>query len=106
LKLKGSPPRLAADEDEPQEAKVSGLPNRAAFAVPPQSGQIPAAGSSPVKFEPELLEPRAHRVPEASRISFVFKANHDVIGVAHDDDIAEGFSPSPWHGPEVEDVVK
>jgi len=57
----------------PRKAKVSACLTRALCRAA-QSGKFQQPVFS-VKFEPELLEPRAHR-PEASRISFVFKANH------------------------------
>ena len=59
-----------------------------------------------MKLEPKLLEPQSHRVPEAPRVGFMLKAHNDVVGVAHDDDVAFGFSPPPLVGPEVEDVVQ
>jgi len=47
----------------------------------------------PVKLERELLEPRSHRIPEAPRVGFMLEADHDVVGVAHDDHV--GFALHP-----------
>lgn len=107
LKLKGSTPGLAADEDKAQEGK--GFWRAQAKPLSPRrrkAAKLHQPSFLPVKLERELLEPLPHRVPESPSISFVLKADHDVIGVTHDDDIACGFAPSPLHGPEIEDVVK
>jgi len=107
LKLEGSTPGLATDEDKAQESKGF----RLAHTKPLSSRRRKAAklqqpGLAPVKLKRKLLEPLSHRVPESPRISFVLKADHDVIGVAHGDDIAGGFTSLPLRGPEVEEVVK
>ena len=107
LKLEGSTPRLTADEDNAQEGKGFWLAQ--AKPLSPRrrkAAELQQPGLVPVKLERELLEPLSHRVPESPRINFVLEADHDVIGITHDDDIAVGFAPSPLHGPEVEDVVK
>jgi hypothetical protein len=36
----------------------------------------------------------------------MLEADHDVVGVAHDDHVTRGLAPSPVLGPEVEDVVQ
>ena len=54
----------------------------------------------------ELLQPLAHRVPEAPGVGLVLEADDDIIGIAHDDHVARGLAPSPALGPEVEDVVQ
>jgi hypothetical protein len=107
LELESSAPGPTANEREPQEGKGLWLakplplsPSRRLTAELQQSGLLP------VKLEPELLEPRSHRIPEAPCIGFVLEAGHQIIGIAHEDHVAGGFSPSPLHSPEVEDVVK
>jgi hypothetical protein len=59
-----------------------------------------------MKIEPELLEPRSHRIPEALRIGFVLEARDDVVGIPHDDHIAGGIAPPPLLRPKVENVVQ
>jgi hypothetical protein len=59
-----------------------------------------------VEFETKLLEPLAHRIPEAPRIGFVLEVSNQIIGVAHDDHPAFGLLPSPLRSPEIEDVVQ
>jgi hypothetical protein len=71
-----------------------------------KAAKLQQPGLFPVKLESELLEPLSHRVPEPPRINFVLEADHDVIGVTHDDDIAGRLAPSPLRGLEIEGVVK
>ena len=54
----------------------------------------------------ELLQPRAHRVPEAVSVRLVLEADDDVIGIADDDHVARGLAPSPALRPEIEHVVQ
>ena len=102
-----SAPGLATEEDEPQERE--GLrPAKSAPLSPSRriAAELQQARLLPVQFEPKLLEPRSHRIPETPRIGCMLEAHHDVVGVAHDDHVAGGFPPPPLLGPEVEDVVQ
>jgi hypothetical protein len=36
----------------------------------------------------------------------VLEAEYEIIGVAHDDHVARGLTPSPALGPQIEDVVQ
>jgi len=95
LELERSSPGRAADEREPQERK--GL--RSAKSAPLSAysrvaAELQQSRLLPVQLEPESLEPRTHRIPEAPRIGFVLEANNDVIGISHDDHVAGGLSPS------------
>ena len=107
LELERPAPRLAADEREPQEgeglrfAKPSPLMSCRRMAAELQQSRL-----LPMKLKLELLEPHSHRVPEAPSIGFMLEARHDVIGIAHDDHVAGGFTPPPSLGPEIEDVVQ
>ena len=107
VKLEASPPRLPANEDEPQ--KLEGLrstePSTLA-ALGRIATKLQQSGLVPVKFETKLLEPLAHRIPEAPRISFVLEASDQIIGVAHDDHLALGLLPPPLLSPEIEDIVQ
>jgi len=107
LELERPAPRLAADEREPQEGK--GLRFAKPSPLAPHrrmAAEFQQARLLPMKLERELLEPVPHRIPEAPRIDFMLEANHDVIGISHDDHISGGFAPLPLLGPEIKDVVK
>ena len=48
----------------------------------------------------------AHRIEEATSVVLVLEADHQIVGVAHDDHVAVGLPPSPALGPEVESIVQ
>ena len=52
-----------------------------------------------MKFEPKLLKPLSHRIPEAPRVSFVLESNDNIVCIPHDDQFAGGLPPSPLFGP-------
>lgn len=54
----------------------------------------------------KLCQPLAHRVPGTSGICFVLEADNEVVGIAHDNNIARGLLPSPAIGPQIENVVQ
>jgi len=54
----------------------------------------------------ELLQPRAHDLQEASGLGLVLESDDEIVGIAHDDHVARGLTPSPALGPEIEDVVQ
>jgi hypothetical protein len=100
-------PGLAANEREPQEGE--GLRLAKPFPLSPSrrlTAELQQSGLLPVKLEPELLEPRSHRIPEAPRIGFVLETSNDIVGVSHDDHVTGGFAPPPLVGPEIEGVVQ
>src|SRR5437763_14409099 len=74
---------------KPRKLKVSGLPS------PLRSRRFAAwldqASLLRVKRQRELLEPLAHRVPEAPGITLVRKANDDVVGIPHNHHSARGL---------------
>ena len=59
-----------------------------------------------MKRQRKLLKPLAHLIEEAPGVGLVLEADDEVVGVAHDDHVARGLTPSPALGPEVEDVVQ
>ena len=59
-----------------------------------------------MKRQRELLEPLAHRVPEAPGIDLVREANDYVVGIPHNHHSARGLAPSPALGPQIEHVVQ
>ena len=107
LKLEGSAAGLSTDEDESQEREGFWLAQPAPLSSASRiAAELQQPGLVPVKFEPELLEPRSHRIPKTPRVGLVLEAGHDIVGVPHDDHVASGFPLAPLHGPEVEDVVQ
>ena len=54
----------------------------------------------------KLPQPFAHLVEEALGVALVLEADNKVVGIAHDDHITRGSTPSPACGPEVERVVQ
>ena len=92
---------------KPRKAKVSGLPTprflRSTAAWRPNSI---SAGLVRMERQRERLEPLTHRIEEATGVVLVLEAGHQIVGVAHDDHVASGLSPSPALGPEIEHVVQ
>jgi hypothetical protein len=79
LELERSAPGLAAYEREPQEGR--GLWLAKPFSLSPcrrLTAELQQSGLLPVKLEPELLEPRSHRIPEAPRTGFVLETSNDM----------------------------
>ena len=56
--------------------------------------------------EREGGEPRRQRFAETDGIGLVLEPDDDVVGVAHDHDVALGLLPSPAVGPKIEGVVQ
>jgi hypothetical protein len=76
-------PGLTAYEREPQEGK--GLWLAKPFSLSPYrrlTAELQQSALLPVKLEPELLEPRSHRIPEAPRVGFVLETSNDIVGVS------------------------
>ena len=46
-----------------------------------------------------LFQPLAHLVQEAPGVLLVLEADDKVVGIAHDDHVARGLTPSPALGP-------
>ena len=102
-----APSRFAADVGEPQEVEGLRLSEPAPGAsVRRMATKLDQAALLRVERQRELLQPFAHRIPEAPGVRLVLKANDDVVGVAHDNHVARGLAPSPAFGPEVEGVVQ
>ncbi len=59
-----------------------------------------------VERQQELLQslPKCHQ--ESLGIVGLFKADHDIVGVAHDDEVSAGVKYAPVADPEVEDVME
>src|SRR5574337_178895 len=107
LELKGPTPRVTANMDEPQKGEgfrfaksLSLSPNRRMAA------KLQQPGLASVQLQRKALKPLAHCVPESSCIGFLLETRHDIIGIAHDDDVSGGFAPAPLHHPEIENVMQ
>jgi hypothetical protein len=86
---------------KPKKAKVSGLLTRRflrSTAAP--AAELDHAGLAQVE------RPLAHRIEEAQCVVLMLETGHQIIGVAHDDHVASGLSPSPAFGPQIEYVVQ
>jgi hypothetical protein len=70
------------------------------------AAELDQAGLVRVKLQGELLEPRSHRIEETASVAFMLKAQHQIIGIAHNDHVAGSLAPSPAFGPEVENVME
>jgi hypothetical protein len=84
----------------PKNLKVSGFPSprraRLCAAWRPNSTRLR------IERQRELLQPLAHRIPKAPGVSLVLKTNDDVVGIAHNDHVTRGLTPSPAFGPEID----
>src|SRR4051812_40603941 len=78
----------AADEGEAQEGEGLRLAEPALGASGrSKAAKLDQAGLVRMQRQRELLQPRAHVVPEAPGIGLMLEADHDVICVAQDDHV-------------------
>ena len=99
--------RTPADEGEAQEIEGLRFSEPASSAsVRRMAAELDQARLVRMQRQRELLESLTHRVPEAPGIGLVLEADHNVVGIPHDDHIARGLAPSPALGPKVEHVVQ
>jgi hypothetical protein len=70
------------------------------------AAKLDQAGLVRMQRQRKLPQPFAHRVPEATGVALVLKADDDIVGVPHDDHVARGLAPSPALRPEVESIVQ
>ena len=47
-----------------------------------------------------------HRIKEATCVALILKADHQIVGISHDDHVAPGLLPPPALSPKVEAVVQ
>src|SRR5215207_1136539 len=100
-------PRPAADEGEAQEGEGLRLAETTPGALDRrEAAELDQAGLVRMQRQREPLQPLAHRVPEAPGVGLMLEAEYEIIGVAHDDHVARGLTPSPALGPQIEDVVQ
>src|SRR5438309_788434 len=107
LDLELAPPRLAADEDEAQEAEGLRFAKSAPFAACRRiAPELDQPGLLRVERQRVFSQSLSHLVQEAPGVRLVLETNDQVVSVAHDDHVAGGLAPSPAFGPEIEDVVQ
>ena len=70
------------------------------------AAKLNQAGLVRMQRQRELLQPFAHRFPEAPGVRLVLEADDDIVGIPHDDHVARGLVPSPALGPEIEHVME
>src|SRR5580692_11381726 len=85
-----------------EAAKLNRVAKRTDAAT---SGQRAQACLLPMQRQRELRQSLAHVRQEPPRLGLVLKANDDVVGVAHDDDVSLGMALPPLVRPQIEDVV-
>ena len=101
LKLEGSSARFTADESEAQESEGLRSTDTAFLAIGRRAAaELDHAGLARVE------RPLAHRIEEAQCVVLMLETGHQIVGVAHDDHVASGLSPSPAFGPQIEYVVQ
>src|SRR3954451_24822287 len=86
---------------KPRKSKVSGLPSprrrRPAFCR--EASELDQPGLLGMQRQRKLPQPLAHLVQEAPGVLLVLEADDKVVGIAHDDHVARGLTPSPALGP-------
>src|SRR5208283_1590961 len=98
---------LVAYEHETEELEGFRLRPSALLAVlRREAAELDQARLVRMQRQRNLLQPFAHRIPEAAGVIPALEADDDVVGVPHHDHVARGLAPSPALGPEIEDVVE
>jgi len=100
-------PLLAADMREAEEIERLRFP----FAAPlPVLDRIRSKLQKPrlvgMQFELELPKPLGKFRPEPFGIRFTLEPNHNVVRIAHRDNIAVRLLSTPCLGPQIEDVME
>src|SRR5947209_17451372 len=92
---------------KPKNVKVSGFPSprslRSFAAKRPNSIKRVL---SRVERQCKFLKPVTHRIKEATCVALMLKADHQIVGISHDDHVAPGLPPSPALGPKIEAVMQ
>ena len=70
------------------------------------AAELDQSGFVRMERQRKLTQPLTHRLQEAPGVVLVLETDDDVVGVAHDDHVARGLTPSPAFGPEIEAVVQ
>src|SRR5712671_2379190 len=68
--------------------------------------KLDQAGLVRMERQRELLKPHTHCIEEATGVVLMLEAGHQIIGIAHDNHVADSLVPSPALGPQIEDIVQ
>src|SRR4029077_18795951 len=99
--------RSTADEGEAQEREGFRLSKPAQLAiVRRKAAELNQARLVRVKRQCKFPEPVMHRIKEATCVALILKADHQIVGISHDDHVAAGLLPSPALSPKVEAVMQ
>src|SRR5215472_17004667 len=107
LKLEGAAARSTTDEGEAQEREGFRFSKPAPLAFArSEAAELNQARLVRVERQRKFPEPVTHRIKEATCVALVLKADHQIVGISHDDHVAPGLLPSPALSPEVEAVMQ
>ena len=92
---------------KPKNVKVSRLSKPAQLAiVRSEAAELNQAGLVRVERQCKFLKPVTHRIKEATCVALMLKADHQIVGISHDDHVAPGLPPSPALSPKIEAVMQ
>src|SRR4029077_11417418 len=107
LKLEVAAARSTTDEGEAQEREGFRLSKPAPLAiVRSKAAELNQASLVRVERQCKFPKPGMHRIKEATCVALMLKADHQIVGVSHDDHVAPGLLPSPALSPKVEAVMQ
>src|SRR5260370_10168340 len=107
LKLEVAAARSTADEGEAQEREGFRLSKPAQLAiVRSKAAELNQARLVRVKRQCKFPEPVMHRIKEATCVALILKADHQIVGISHDDHVATGLLPSPPLSPKLQPVMQ
>ena len=89
---------------KPRKLNVSGLPRPPLVRC--MAAELDQAGLVRVQGQRELRHPVLQIRPEPLGVGVVLEAGDEVVGVAHEDDVALGMVASPPLCPQIEGVVQ
>src|SRR3984893_5703084 len=107
LKLEVAAARSTADEGEAQEREGFRLSKPSSLAiVRSKAPELNQARLVRVERQCKFPKPVMHRIKEATCVALILKADHQIVGISHDDHVAPGLLPSPALSPKVEAVMQ
>src|SRR6478609_2347993 len=107
LKLEVAAARSTTDEGEAQEREGFRLSKPAQLAiVRSKAAELNQASLVRVERQCKFPKPVMHRIKEATCVALMLKADHQIVGISHDDHVAPGLLPSPALSPKVEAVMQ
>src|SRR5260370_2030351 len=107
LKLEVAAARSTTDEGEAQEREGFRLSKPAQFAiVRSKAAELNQASLVRVERQCKFPKPVIHRIKEATCVALMLKADHQIVGISHDDHVAPGLLPSPVLSPNVQALMQ